>query len=90
MSLPSSRAAEETRLPVSCLGLTALVAVIVWSAEDPEPELDRETGGEGRGSLRLRVKERFGLLPPRSEGRGEGERGERGGEKGDIGRGEIR
>lgn len=35
------------------------------------------------------MKERFGLFPS-SEGKGEGERGERGGENGEVGRGEIR
>ena len=55
-------------------------------ADEPDPDPCLETGGDGSGSLRLSVNERFELI---CVVYGEGDRGERGGEKGEEGLGEI-
>jgi hypothetical protein len=54
-------------------------------ADEPDPEPCLEAGGDGSGSFRLSVNDRLGLKVVY----GDGDRGERGGEKGEDGLGEI-
>jgi hypothetical protein len=70
---------------VAAAGATVFIRLLD-PAEDPDPDPCRDVGGEGRGSFLFRVNERFGL---NCVVYGEGDRGERLGENGDEGLGEI-
>ena len=82
MSFPRSRAMEEKRLLVPFC--------ILRRESDDDRDADREVGGDGRGSLRFKVSERFWPCMGLSEEYGDGDRGGDRAVNGDVGLGDSR